>query len=174
MLVLNLISEKFKKEIKLKYFYQLIKKINYILIIIVITITTILLFAKIILQNNFIEIVEQTTLVTKNNQNYNNKIKEINNKLKAVLTIQNDFILWSKIIEDISIITPANITLSLVKMDLANKNIKLQGKAKQRSDLLELKNNLEKSTFYTNIEFPVKNLLEKENINFEINAKINQ
>ncbi|MFH1232547.1 MAG: PilN domain-containing protein [Patescibacteria group bacterium] len=173
MLVLNLISKKFKKEIKLKHFYQLIKRINYTLIIIATITATILLFAKIILQNNFIDIVEQTSLITKNNQNYNNKIKEINNKLKTVSTIQNDFIVWSKIIEDISKITPTNVTLNLVRMDSTNRNIKLQGKAKQRSDLLELKSNLEKSTLYNSIDLPIKNLLEKEDIIFEINAKIN-
>ena len=75
MLVLNLISEKFKKEIKLKHFYQLIKRINYALVITATAIATILLFAKIVLQNNFIEIIEQANLVTRNNQNYNNKIK---------------------------------------------------------------------------------------------------
>ena len=58
-------------------------------------------------------------------------------------------------------------------MDSTNRNIKLQGIAKQRSDLLELKSNLEKSTLYNSIDFPIKNLLEKENIIFEINAKIN-
>ncbi|MFH1233464.1 MAG: PilN domain-containing protein [Patescibacteria group bacterium] len=172
MLVLNLISEEFKKETKLKHTYQLIKKMNYVLIIISIVAAIILLVAMIILQNNFIEVVEQTTLVTKNNQGYNNKAREINSKLKFVSTIQNDFVVWSKMIEQISIITPANVSLDLVKLDLTNKNIKLRGIAKQRSGLLELKNNLEKSDAYANIEFPIKNLLEKENINFEINAKL--
>ncbi|MEK7202802.1 MAG: PilN domain-containing protein, partial [Patescibacteria group bacterium] len=153
--------------------YQLIKNINSVLIISAIVIAIILLVAMVILQNNFIKIVEQTTLITKNNQSYNNKIGEINSRLKFVSTIQDDFVVWSKIIQDLSIIIPANISLDIIKVDLTNKNIKLRGIAKQRSGLLELKNNLEKSNTYTNIEFPVKNLLEKENIDFEINAKIN-
>lgn len=173
MIILNLISEKLRKEIKLKYFYQLIKKINYILIIVFIIIAIILLIAKIILQNNFIETVEQTVLITKNNLDHNNKVQEINNKLKFVSIIQNDFSAQSKIIENLSTITPANITFNFIKIDFTNKNIKMRGEAKQRSGLLELKNNLEKSNIYTNIEFPTKNLLEKENINFEISANLN-
>lgn len=173
MIILNLISEKLRKEIKLKYFYQLIKKINYILIIIFIAVTIILLIAKIILQNNFIETVEQTVLITKNNLDHNNKAQEINNKLKIISTIQNDFSAQSKIIENLSTITPVDITFNLIKIDFTNKNIKIRGEAKQRAGLLELKNNLEKSDIFTNIEFPTKNLLEKENINFEINANFN-
>ncbi|MFH1773105.1 MAG: hypothetical protein ABH818_01985 [Patescibacteria group bacterium] len=172
MIVLNLISEECKKEIKLRRFYQLIKKINYILIIIFIIATIVLLIAQIILQNNFNQIVEQTTLITKNNLSHSNKIKEINNKLKFISEIQNNFIVWSKIIKDLSIITPANVILNFVKLDSINKNVKLQGKATQRVDLLKLKNNLEKSIIYSNIKFPIKNILEKENIDFEINANI--
>lgn len=172
MLVLNLISEEFKKEIKLKHFYKLIKNINYALVTIVIIATIILLTAKIILKNNFIKVVEQTTLVAKNNQGHNNRTQKINSKLKFVSAIQSDFVVWSKMIEDLSTITPANVSIDLVKLDLTNKDIKLRGIAKQRSGLLELKNNLEKSDTYVNTELPIKNLLEKENINFEINAKL--
>ncbi|MBU0637111.1 hypothetical protein KKH16_02810, partial [Patescibacteria group bacterium] len=118
------------------------------------------------------QIVEQTTLITKNNLSHSNKIKEINNKLKFISEIQNNFIVWSKIIKDLSIITPANVILNFVKLDSINKNVKLQGKATQRVDLLKLKNNLEKSIIYSNIKFPIKNILEKENIDFEINANI--
>jgi len=173
MLVLNLISEEFRKKIRLKHFYQITKKINYILIIFAIFVAVILLSAMIILQNNFIETVNQTTLITKNNQAHNKKIMEINSKLKLISTIQDDFVVWSKIIEDLSIIIPANVSMDLVKIDLINKSVKLRGVAKQRSGLLELKNNLEKSGSYINIEFPIKNLLEKENIDFEINTKFN-
>ena len=92
MITLNLISEELKKEIKLRHLYLFIKKINLALIVITIIIAIILLAAKTILQVNFNNIVEQTTLVTKNNQGYNNKIKEINSKIDFIEKIQNDFI----------------------------------------------------------------------------------
>jgi len=173
MLVLNLVSEELKKEIKLRHLYQLIKKVNYLIIIITIITAIVLLVAKVILQNNFNKIVEQTTLVTINNQSYNSKIREINSKLKFIANIQNEFVAWSKIVNDLSIMTPSNITFYRLNFDLATKTVKINGKAGERSGLLELKDNLEKSGNYSDIQFPLKNILEKENINFEINAKLN-
>jgi len=57
MLVLNLVSEELKKEIKLRHLYQLIKKVNYLIIIITIITAIVLLVARVILQNNFNKIV---------------------------------------------------------------------------------------------------------------------
>jgi hypothetical protein len=92
MLTLNLISEELKKQIKLRHLYLFIKKVNLALIVITIFIAIILSVAKAILQVNFNNIVEQTTLVTRNNQGYNNKIKEINSKINFVEKIQSAFV----------------------------------------------------------------------------------
>ncbi len=46
-----------------------------------IAVAIILLAARLILQNNFNNIVAQATLVSRNNQCYNIKVREINNKL---------------------------------------------------------------------------------------------
>jgi len=173
MLTLNLISNNLKKEIKLRHLYIFIKKINLTLIIIAIAIAIILLSAKTILQLKFNEIVEQTTLVTKNNQSYNTKIKQINNKINFVEKIQNDFIPWSDLLKTLAEITPKKINLYYLKVDSAKQTIKIKGLADFREDLLNFKQNLENTPIFKNIDLPVNNILEKENIDFEINAKIN-
>ncbi len=171
MITLNLISEELKKEIKLRHLYLFIKKINLALIVITIIIAIILLAAKTILQVNFNNIVEQTTLVTKNNQGYNNKIKEINSKIDFIEKIQNDFIPWSNLLEIIAEITPGDVNLYYLKIN-EDKSIKIKGKANLRDSLLNFKQKMEAATVFKDIDFPIKNILEKENIDFEINAKI--
>ena len=171
MITLNLISEELKKEIKLRHLYLFIKKINLALIVITIIIAIILLAAKTILQVNFNNIVEQTTLVTKNNQGYNNKIKEINSKIDFIEKIQNDFIPWSNLLEIIAKITPEDVNLYYLKIN-EDKSIKIKGKANLRDSLLNFKQKMEAATVFKDIDFPIKNILEKENIDFEINAKI--
>lgn len=173
MLTLNLISEELKKEIKLRHIYGFIKKINLTLIIIAIIIAIILLVAKTILQLKFNNIVEQMTLVTKTNQGYNNDIREINNKLNFVAKIQNDFIPWSNIIKEIADITPKDINLYYLKLNSEEQIIRIKGKALLRSSLLDFKNKLETTPDFKDVDFPLKNILERENINFEINAKLN-
>jgi hypothetical protein len=173
MLTLNLISEELKQEIKLRHIYGFVKKINLTLIIIAIVIAIILLIAKVILQNKFNDTVEQMTLVTKTNQGYNNEVRDINNKLNFVAKIQDDFIPWSDLIKKIAEITPSNVSLYNLKLDANEQTIRIKGKAYLRSSLLDFKDNLEATTYFNNIDFPLKNILEKENIDFEIAAKLN-
>jgi len=173
MLALNLISEDLKKEIKLRHLYLFIKKINLTLIIITIVVAIILLVAKTILQVKFNDIVSQTTLVTKSNQGYNIKIRDINNRLNFVEKVQKDFIPWSNLLKAVADITPSDIGLNYLKINFIEQTIKIKGKAGLRQSLLDFKQKMEATTVFENIDFPIKNILEKENINFEINAKIN-
>ncbi|MFA5359413.1 MAG: hypothetical protein WC349_00425 [Patescibacteria group bacterium] len=173
MLTLNLISEELKKQIKLRHLYLFIKKVNLALIIITIFIAIILLIAKAILQVNFNNIVEQTTLVTKNNQGYNNKIKEINSKINFVEKIQGGFVPSSNLLKTIADVTSKNINLYYLKINFLEQTIKIKGRANLRENLLDFKQKMEATTIFRDIDFPIKNILEKENIDFEINAKIN-
>lgn len=173
MLTLNLISEELKKKIKLRHLYLFIKKINLTLIVITIVVAIILLIAKTILQVKFNDIVDQTTLVTKNNQGYNLKIRDINNRINFVEKVQNDFIPWSNLLKTVADITSNDIGLNYLKINLADQTIKIKGKAGLRDSLLDFKQKMEAATIFKEIDFPIKNILEKENINFEINAKIN-
>ncbi|MDO8668065.1 MAG: hypothetical protein Q7K35_03130 [bacterium] len=173
MLTLNLISSGQKKEIKLRHIYSFIKTVNLTLIIIIIAIAIVLLVARVILQSKFNEIVSQTTLVTKSNQGYNNNVREINNKLNFIVKIQNEFIPWSNLIKDLAEMTPPDINFYYIKLDSAAQTIKIKGKAKLRSSLLDFKGKMENADYFRDIEFPIKNILEKENIDFEINAKLN-
>ena len=173
MLSLNLISEELKKEIKLRRLYLLVKKISLTLIIITIAAAIILLTAKTILQSGFNNIIGQTTLITKNSQGYNNKIKDINGKIDLVETIQNNFIPWSNLLKITADITPEDIGLYYLKISLEEQTIKIKGQAGQRASLLDFKEKMAAAAIFEEIDFPLKNILEKENINFEINAKIN-
>jgi len=173
MLTLNLISKEKKKEIKLRHVYGFIKKINLSLIVITIVVAIILLAAKTILQIKFNDIVEQTTLVTKSNQGYNTKVREINSKIIFVTKIQEDFIPWSNLLKDVAEITGSDIDLYYLKADAQDKTIKIKGKAKFRSSLLNFKEKMTALPEFAEIDFPVRNILEKEDIDFEINAKLN-
>ncbi|MCK4553818.1 PilN domain-containing protein [Candidatus Parcubacteria bacterium] len=173
MLTLNLIPQQLKKAIKFKRVYALLKKMNCILIIIAVIVAIILLIAKLILQNNFNKVVEQTSLITKSSQGYNVKVRDINSRLNQVLQIQKDFIAWSDLIEDLANRTPDGITFSSVKINKEKSLINIRGNAKQRDDLLMLKQNMEESLIYSEVEFPLQNILQKENINFDISAKLN-
>ena len=88
-------------------------------------------------------------------------------------TIQNNFIPWSNLLKITADITPEDIGLYYLKISLEEQTIKIKGQAGQRASLLDFKEKMAAAAIFEEIDFPLKNILEKENINFEINAKIN-
>jgi hypothetical protein len=173
MLTLNLVSQELKQEIKSRHIYLLLKKMNFVLIIIAIIFAIILLAAKLLLQNNFTKVVEQTTLVTSTSRGYVDKVRKINLQINSALKIQNEHIAWSYLLELLAKMSPDGITFSYIKINKEKQTIKIKGHANARDNLLIFKNGLEDSEIFTNIESPIENILKKENINFELNMKLN-
>lgn len=173
MLNLNLVSRELKQETKLRHIYKMLKQANYILVIITVFIAVVMLAAKIILQNNFNKIVEETTLITRDSQGRNAKIREMNSRLSFVDKIQNDFIPWSFLFKDLGTYVNSNLSFYSIRIDRNKKTIEIKGSANDRDSLLSFKSGMEKSNIFSGIIFPVKNILEKENISFEIKANLN-
>jgi hypothetical protein len=176
MLKLNLVSAELKKQIKLQHVYKMLRRANYILIIITIFIAVVILTAKVILQNNFNKVTAETTLITKNSQSFDERARKINSRLFILDDIQNDFVPWSMFMEDIARDIPSGIKLTLFEIEKENSLVKFRGKAETRDILITLKESLEKKQYLNKINFPVSSLLEKENINFslDINFYLNK
>jgi hypothetical protein len=172
MLQLNLISKNLKKEIKIRQIYQIFKKICYIIIIYMVFVGIILLTARIIMQNNFNNIVVQTSYITKNAGKFTTETKEINEKLNYVSKIQSEFVPWSLLLKKIQE-QSKNIKLLSIKINKDKKTIELKGMAESRDSLIEFRDWLEESSYFHSIEFPLRNILARENIDFDINARIN-
>jgi len=172
MITLNLISQDLKKKIKLNHIHIFLKKIDFILLISVILISITFLTTKLLLERRFVRVVEETTLINRSSQTYNNKVREINKKISIVSQVQNNFIYWSNLFKEIDKDLENNITLSYINADSTSGTIKIKGQAKTRDGLLAFRDALTNSKFFKDIVFPMSNILEKENIEFEINAKI--
>ncbi len=171
MLKLNLVSAELKKQIKLQHVYKMLRRANYVLIIITIFIAIVIMSAKVILQNNFNRVVAETTLITKNSQGFNERARNINSRLATLENVQNGFVPWSYFIEDVAKVIPDDIFLSVFKIDYKSNSLALRGRAISRDSLVIFKDNLEKKPYLNKINFPVSNLLEKENINFSFDVK---
>ena len=172
MLKLNIISQDLKKQININDLYQRLKKIYIILILLLAVYISFLLAAKFLLNMHLNKTVEQGGQITKSTENYNKSVNDINNQLNYVAEIQKNDIRWSKLIALLS--QHSNSSVKIYQLDISknNKLIKINGFSKTRDALLKFKNNLEKSNYFSQIDFPLQNILQKENINFEINLKL--
>ena len=171
MLHLNILPKSQKKEIKLKLLFVALKNLFAFIVILLILYIITFLAVKLMLQMHFVDTIEETTLVTKSTQNYSKQVHDINIQIDAVDTIQNKSTNWSYLLEFLSKGINNDIALSGLAINRTNDTIILSGFAGSRQSLLELNEQLENSGIFENINFPISNILEKDNINFEIGAK---
>ncbi|MFA6106962.1 MAG: hypothetical protein WC745_04835 [Patescibacteria group bacterium] len=170
MIKLNLVSENLKNEIKLRRVYGVIKKTAFIFLFIVIIYSITLLFSRLLILNKFEDVVAQTTLITKNAQSYNSRVREINSSLDFVTQAQENFIRLSCFLGSVKNLSGPDISLDQIIFNREKTSVIIRGKSKTRDQLLDFKQKLEKSGWFSVVDLPLKNLLTREEIDFEMTA----
>jgi len=173
MIALNLISPQQKQELQLRQFYIVIKNLTILFLLLTIIIAIILMASKIILQNNFNEIIASTTLTTRYNNIINKEIESFNKQLETATKIQKNYIAWTNFIIEFIPLVPENVSLYSLNLTRENGQAIISGFARTRDDLLKFKDNLESFNSLSEVNIPLESLFIKENIDFRIEAKIN-
>lgn len=172
MLTINLVSEELKKEINLRRIYGILKIISCYFVILVILYSIVLLFARLLVSIKFEEIVEQTTLISKNAQSYNTRIKEINAKVDFIKSAQAGFIQPSCLLKELNGFSGQGITIDQIKFNREKSVAIISGKAKERQQLLDFKEKLNNCGYFSSVLLPLNDLLTKTDIDFEITAGV--
>lgn len=172
MLRLNLLSEEAKKEVRFKRLYALIVRVDLMLLIGAIFLAVIFTGAQLVLKNNYQEFHNQEAIIKFGSQDYDQKIREINEKLSTISQIQKEYIPSSSLIKELTDRIPEGVFLNYIKADISNRSLKIIGQAKKREDFLLLKTELSKSPVFTEIDSPLQNILQKENIDFEMDIRL--
>jgi len=168
MLKLNILPEEFKKEIRLFFVYTVFRNIILLLVFLTATSGIVFLLGDAILQV-YIDNSGFTKTITQNNfQNLNERVENAESKINYVLNIQENAINWSKLLEDIMNKTNDNIGFSKITINREKYQLDLFGHAKARADLIKLKDEFENSDSYLSIDFPIQNILEKDDIDFDM------
>jgi len=175
MLTLNIIPKNLKQEIKNYQIQKLIKsllKILFIFSILIILNTSIsYIYLNNYIKNEINPLVEHGS--DKKNIDAENKLAEISSKIDRLDKMQDNFIPWSNLLLSIAEDTPSEINYNQITINKADSSLLLKGFAPTREDLIKLRDSLKKNNFILELNFPVSNMLKKENINFDINTKIN-
>ena len=173
MINLNILPQKLKNDAKLIILDKFIKKIIGTIFLFIIIFSGILFAAKFYLQIHFEETIERSASTSRSTEDYLKKVKEINNKIDYIAGIQDNNIDWTNMILRLSRTINNDIKINKININKNNNTLALSGNAKTRNSLLLLKDSLEKYENFNEIKLPIKNLLEKNNIDFEIITSIN-
>lgn len=177
MINLNLISGEQREYLRRKANSFICEKLFIFIFFIIFIISLTFGFGKNILLNNYNSLISYGTSQKMNN--FSSDISNLNNKIKIINKIQNDYSPIAEILSLFIKVVPDNIFISNLKLekDTSEKDylwlVKINGKAKTRDDLMRFQSNLERTDGFSEVEFPISNLLKRSDIDFQFTAKLN-
>lgn len=174
---LNLIPPLRKKEIIRAHFLRVIIRWQVEIFLILLVFLALLWHIKYVLQieagSNLKQIeMSRQSFSFKDMQSYKEKIKQANVQVAGVEKIQGGQIYWSELLDKLNqVIIPG---ISLDSLGTKNYEVFLTGVARNRNDLVNFKERLTKEDCFTNVDFPLANLMNKENLIFQMQFSIKE
>ncbi|MFA4873030.1 MAG: PilN domain-containing protein [Patescibacteria group bacterium] len=173
MITLNLLDQPHRQQLFKEYVFLLLKDITAITLIVVAVIGMLLSISKSILSNDLNETAKRTNVIASNNQPIMQAIRELNDELNSNEYMSQEYTEWSHWLASFSSLVPRGNQIVTMDLQRNERILQIDGKSKTRDDLLKFKANLEASSLIKEIQFPLSNLLLKENIKFKFSVTIN-
>lgn len=103
---------------------------------------------------------------------YEDKFKEVNNRVSNARKFQKNHLYWSAVLERISGLTPNGTYLTgITTKDFT---VSIAGKAKTRDVLLTFQDSIKSNECFKDVNTPLSNLVTKENVVFQIDFNVKE
>ncbi|OGY92592.1 MAG: hypothetical protein A2260_01500 [Candidatus Komeilibacteria bacterium RIFOXYA2_FULL_45_9] len=172
MIKLNLISPEQQTYLKKHKLYIDIENILGLTVVIAILISIIL-----IPFNNFISVLNDEVNYDReksaaDNRFLTDKVSDLNEKINLLYAIQSDNYNWTELLKVLSGLTPEDVAILEFNGQSTSQQFNLHGFAKTRDIYLKFRGNLEASDYFSNLDFPLTDILKKEDITFTIKGSL--
>jgi Tfp pilus assembly protein PilN len=152
--------------------FLLIKNILELILLISSVLAAILIWSWIFMKNDFIALAESATAINREYYAYNQDAKKINDLIKNINLSSQNFTPISPKLKELINSLPNDVKLNYIQLDRQNQTLTITGTAATRAALLGYQNILNKISWITQVETPVSQLFQKDNINFEFKAQL--
>jgi hypothetical protein len=122
--------------------------------------------------NEYNNTAKSTTLVSRENSTRSREVRETNAILRQFNRSATGYLPFTPKLNDLITALPSDIKLNSVVFDRTQNNFFISGTAKTRAALLNYETVIKQYVWLQNITSPIAQLLEKENINFEMRAEL--
>ncbi len=169
---INLLSNEKRKYLNRMIYIQFVKN-TFISIVFVFCLSGMtLLGGQSVLQEYFNSVSSVLTMSNSVRSAENKQIQDVNNIIKRTEALEAVNNLWAEKIVEFGNAVPAGVTIKNMGIFKDRNEINISGLAQNRDALLELKENVSELDFIENMEIPLSQLTEKEDINFSITIKM--
>jgi len=173
MVNLNLLDPILQQKLHREHIILLVRDITAVTFVATAFIAVLLLISRTILSEDLREIIVRANVVSSRHQPVMRSIQDLNIALKVLDGMSDEFTPWSVWLTDFTKTLGPGNTLTTLSINREDKTMDVTGLSRHRDDLLEFKSKLESSGLAQEIEFPLSNLLSKENVEFEFSATLN-
>lgn len=172
MISLNLLSPSQKEYLRYEHIYLTIRTVISLVLTFTVIISGMFMAARLMLQDNFAELLTSTTRVNERSRPVDREISNLNGTLRDTQNIQTNFVKWSSVLTTIAKAIPENIQVNYMNLEAKNHVFNLNGLAKRREDFLKLEESLKQLPLLEEVSSPTSNLLLRENVSFQITARL--
>lgn len=177
MIAINLLSPIVKKRLTELKRYLILKRILFIASYLLIILSVVIFFSHRILKNYSDVLTQQLNneqLLVKQGKvtALEDTISELNRQLALANEIQSKYIRWTPFLSQLNSIIPDGIKFESLEINSETNTFKIVGRAKEREALLTFQRSLKDFPFFINLNSPVSNLAQREDISFEISGQL--
>ena len=172
MIFLNLLPRQYKVVIKAERINLSLKQDFLVLLAVLILASVPLIFVRSFLSQKFRILSENQKAIQAKSQNFNKEVNAINTRIENLYTIQKKFRIMSQPILDITNKVPESVALISLSLDPKEDKVVIKGVAKNRDDLLKFKQDIEDLENVSSTQIPLSDLLENQDLEFTLEAKI--
>jgi Tfp pilus assembly protein PilN len=174
---LNLIPPERKKEIAKSVRLKLAVRIEVAFTLVIIIFFAVLLSLQYILGLNLasqeiVKVQGEKASQSEKILQYDKQFEEINAQISKIMTIRRDQLYWSEIFFKLNELVFSGITVT--SLHTSDYSIVISGDSDTRDDLILFKEKLEKEDCFSNVNLPLSNLVDKNNIKFQIDFNIDK
>lgn len=172
---LNLVPPERKEELKKIYKLRMVIRwevqlaaIFVLLILALVSINAIVKINLSIAQNN-LDMIDKNSEQYQAIEDYDKEIKGVVSTTGNISSVQSAQLYWSKFLTRLDEKVITGIALS--KLETNNYVVSLSGKADMRDNLIAFKENIERDSCFSDVNFPLSNLVSPGNIEFQMDFK---
>lgn len=168
---INLLSKDKRGHLEHLTKFIFVRDVLEIILLVYTILAIILLWSWLVLQEDFNNLAESSTLVNREYSKYNQEIRQVNRDIRGFNQAAKYYSPTAPKLYEVINTLPKDIKINSLELNRAQNKIVLSGTALTRDALLNYQKILKQINWLENIETPTSQLFQKENINFEVKAK---
>jgi Tfp pilus assembly protein PilN len=143
--------------------------IVFIVFIVTAFISGTLLSIEFLMKSTFVDVAIQSNTNVQEYDGIAAQMTEINSYLGRLSSVQDQFIDWSLVLEELAGTAPQGTRFESLLIE--NGNVSIKGTAAVREDVLAMQSRYEALPFITDVSSPLSNILQRTNVRYEFTMR---